>query len=245
MNIIPKTLIRRALPQLASVFLIGLLCLSGQANAAVSTFTDSASFFAALPGASSNQDFEGIPAGTEILDGSTIDGITYSSNVGDFLPGANLIVDDEFDTTSGNNYLAAGGEFNNFLSGHELSFVFSDLVQALGLFIIGSPGDVLENDFQLAAGGASVFNAATPERSLADGGDVFFLGLIDTDGFNSAAFTSFGDPIDPFFDFTLDDITTVGLDVVAVPEPSSFLLMTLGLFFLGKKWRFANMSETI
>ena len=49
-NILPKSLIRATL--------LGLLSLSGQANASTSTFTDSASFFAALPDPSSTQDFE-------------------------------------------------------------------------------------------------------------------------------------------------------------------------------------------
>ena len=68
--------------------LLGLLSISGQANAAMMTFTDSTSFFAALPSPSFTQDFEGVPAGTAIPDGSTLDGILYSSNVS----GANLFV---------------------------------------------------------------------------------------------------------------------------------------------------------
>lgn len=230
MNIIPKHLIRRILPTVAVFSLLSLLSLSGQADAATSIFTDSASFFSALPGPSFTQDYEGISAGTEIPDGATIDGISYSSNV----DGGSLFISNISDTTSGNNSLSGDGSF--FLSGNELSFGFSSLTQAIGLFIIDDvePGSILENDIQLIAGGLSVFNLATPERILADRSNVFFLGLIDTDGFDSAQLISFGDPDDPFFIFNVDDVTTVALNS-QVPEPSSYLLLSLGLFMLGKK----------
>lgn len=230
MNIILKPLPRRILPTVATLSLLGLLSLSTQGNAATSTFTDSASFFAALPGPSSTQDYEGVPAESVIPNGATLDGINYSSNVG----GGSLFISTFSDTTSGNNSL--GGDDNFFLSGDELSFGFSSLTQAIGLFIIDDiePGSIVENDIQLIAGGLSVFNLATPERILPDRSNVFFLGLIDTDGFDSAQLLSFGDPSDPFFIFNVDDVTTVALNG-QVPEPSSYLLLSLGLLMLGKK----------
>lgn len=221
--------------QLATLSWLCLLNLSGQTHAATSFFTDSASFFAALPGPSSTQDFEGIPGNTGIPDGTNIDGISYSSNVIDTNSAANLTVLNNIATTSGNNSLGGGFDIDGlFLSGNELSFSFSDLTQAFGLFVIGTPGGILENDFLLAAGGNSVFNLETPEQTTFNDTEVYFLGLIDTDGFDSAELISFGDPSNPFFDFIVDDITTVTADA-AVPEPSSYLLLSLGLLMLGQK----------
>ena len=220
-------LISKTLPKLAKSSLLGLICLSGHANATTTTFTDSASFFAALPGSSSTQDFEGIPALTLIPDGSKLDDITYTSNVRE----GDLSVSNFTVTTSGKNSL--GGFENVFSSGDEVNFGFSDPVQAFGLFVISSSGDVLENDLQLAAGGNSVFNLTKPERTLADGGDVFFLGLIDTDGFSDAQLLSFGDPDNPFFNFNVDDVTSA---TTVVPLPSSILFFSSGLFALARKW---------
>lgn len=199
----------------------------GSAVAAPMVFTDSAAFLAALSGPVSVVDFDDVDAETPIAEGVPFAGITFTTNLA--TPG--LVVSDHFDTTSPLNYLGVDDGFSNeFQSGHELTFTFSRPVSAFGLFVIGSPGDVLPADLQLVAAGASVFNVGTPERTLFDGGDVFFLGIIDPTGFATAQLLSFGDPDDPFFAFNVDDLTTA-----AVPEPASLSLLGLGLLVLARR----------
>lgn len=207
--------LRRLLPGMAA------LVLTGSAEALPQFFTDSALFQAALPGPAQVVAFDGVPAGTAIPEGLPFQGITITTNLG----GPALIISDAFETTSPSRFLGVDRPDPVFLSGDELSFDFGGLVRAFGLFIIGSPGDVLVNDFQLAATGGSDFNIGTPERTLGDGGEAFFLGVVDPAGFGSAQLISFGDPDDPFFLYTLDDLTTVA----AVPEPGSLVLSGLGL----------------
>ena len=92
-------------------------------------------------------------------------------------------------------------------------------------------------DVALRAGGGSVHNVASPDRVLADGGEAFFLGLIEPNP--SLAFTSAGlESFDPnqlgLFFFTVDDITTA-----VVPEPGTFGLFGAGLVgaTLWRCWR--------
>lgn len=215
------------------------LSLSGGVQAVPMFFTNSAEFLAALPGPASIVDFDAVDAETLIPEGAAFEGITFTTNTG-----LDLIVSDHFDTTSPLNYLGVADGFSNeFFSGHELTFSFARRVQAFGLSIIASPGDVFAADFQLVASSGSAFNVAPPERILSDGGEVFFLGVINPTGFASAQLISFGDPDAdaPFFGFNVDDLTTV-----AVPEPATFALVGLGLLALcGRKAAFRTASNSV
>lgn len=201
------------------------------ANAtAASGYTNSASFFSSLPGSATTVTFDGSVAGTIISNQSTFDGIELSTNTGQ-----DLIVSDHFDTSSPFNYLGIDDGFSNeFLSGDEISFNFNVPVFAFGLFIVGSPSDIVDRDFQLVAGGTSIFNAGGPERTLTDGGELYFLGLINPTGFTSARLNSFGEPTNPFFAFNLDDLTYVK----QVPEPTDSGLFVLGILMLvgAQRW---------
>ena len=152
-----------------------------------------------------------------------------------------MIVSSGFDTTSGVNYLGiddGGGEV--FLSGDAFTMSFGATINAVGLFVIGSPGDVLGGDFELTAGAGSVFNAGTPEATLGDGGEVFFLGLIDTVGFTSAMLESFDPLQEGLFEFNVDDIVTAA----AVPEPGTMALFGLGVLGMAVARRRANPAST-
>lgn len=231
--------IRTTLPRLVMSCLFSVICLSGYANASTMTFTDSASFFAALPGPSSTQDFEGIPAFTVIPDGSSIDNITYRSNI---LTG-DLTVNNFVSTTSGQHYLGSAIE-RPFFSGDELSFNFSAPVQAFGLFVTGRADQdrIVGNDLQLAGGGVSVFNANSAERALVGDREAFFMGLINPDGFTEAQLISFGDPANPFFSFNVDDLTTV---TAVVPLPPAVLFFASGLLAFARKWRLHQNHQLI
>lgn len=211
------------------------LTLYAAANFAIAAvFTDSISFNAALSQESRIESFDNILSGTVIPDGDSLGDIRYESNTG-----FDLVVTDHFNTTSPLNYLGSDDGFSNeFVSGDEISFSFNKIIRAFGLFIIGSPGDVLQSDLQLVGGSLSVFNSSTPEKILDDGGDVFFLGLINSDGFSNVRLNSFGDQQDPFFAFNIDDITTVN-----VSEPTSAALLGLGLALYG--YRNLNITANL
>jgi hypothetical protein len=108
---------------------------------------------------------------------------------------------------------------------------FGGAINAVGLFVIGSPGDVIADDFELTAGTGSVLNAGTPEATLSDGGDVFFLGIIDTIGFTTATLASFDPQQQGFFSYTIDDIVSASASASAIPEPG--MLALFGLAMMG------------
>lgn len=197
---------------------LGILVLG---HSAPVTFTDKASFDAAIAGLSSaTLDFDSLPADTLIASGDTVDGITFTFNIA----GLDMIVSDIFDTTSPTNYLGLDdGADEVFLSGDTFTMTFDRTLVALGLFVIGSPGDVLAGDVALAIATGSVFNAGTPDQVLGDGGEAFFLGLLEPTGFTMAELISFDPQGLGLFEFTVDDITT------ATPEPSTLLLFASGL----------------
>ncbi|MGH9632334.1 MAG: PEP-CTERM sorting domain-containing protein [Bryobacteraceae bacterium] len=219
----PSTFTSRGRGVPAAIAVVLALTL-GTAEAAPVFFTDSAAFQAAAPTPVFVQNFDSVPAGTLIPEGAPFQGIAVSTN----LAGPGLVVSNRFRTTSDSNYLGVDGRADNeFLSGDELTFSMSP-VFAFGLFVISSPGDVLANDFQLVTAGGTVFNAATPERTLADGREAFFLGVVNSHAFTNSQVISFGDPDDPFFSYHIDDITAS-----PVPEPSTTALIGLGLLALG------------
>ncbi|MBK1704176.1 hypothetical protein [Halochromatium glycolicum] len=200
------------------------------ARAAPVFYNESSAFFTAISdaeprlGSLSIIDFDDVNAGASIQEGSVFGGVRFRSNTID-----GLVVTDHFQTTSGLNYLGLDDGFSNeFRSGDELRFGFPDPVLAFALSIIGSPSGLLANDLQLVAAGGNVFNLGTPERVFQDGGELFFLGVIAPEAFSAAQLISFGDPTDPFFNFNIDDVTTV-----AVPLPPTLALFGLGLVGLG------------
>ena len=182
------------------------------------TYTNSTAFFSALPGTPSILDFETETPGAVVPSGSAVGGInfTYSLDGGTL----DLIVSTGFDTVSGANYLGVDDGFDEvFLSGDGFTMTYGGAINAVGLFIIGSPGDVIGGDFELTAGSGSVFNIGAAEATLGDGGDVFFLGIIDTVGFTSATLTSFDPQQQGFFSYTIDDIVSASASASAIPEP--------------------------
>ena len=210
---------------------ISLYAVTSMTIAAV--FTDSASFNAALSQSPTIETFDNVFSGTVIPDGGSFGDIRYQTNTG-----LDLVISDHFSTTSPLNFLGSNDTFSTeFVSGDEIFFNFNKIIQAFGLFIIGNPGDdIFQSDLQLVGGGLNVFNASTPEKTLDDGGNVFFLGLINNDGFSNARLNSFGDQQDPFFAFNIDDVTTVN-----VSEPTTAALLSLGLVLYG----FRNLQTTM
>lgn len=222
---------------------IALACLVGgysvNSAAVLMTFNDHTSFQSAL-GANSTTtiDFDSVAAGTSIVNGSQFEGVEFlfSDNAGSSFDGQ---VAAGFNTSSGDNYLGFNDPSNSsFLSGDSIAMNLNQLVHAIGFYIIASPGDLLfSDDALLTAGSGSAMVNPIPNRVLADGGEVFFLGLVDTDGFTTAELSSV---CCGFFEFNIDDIqfsTFVPASTPTnVPEPATLSFFCLSLL-LGLKRR--------
>ena len=197
-----------------SVFLGVFACtVAADARASVASFTSKAAFDAATTGLADVAvvDFDDVIAGTLIPSDTGIGAVTFSYAIG---AGAQLLVIDAFETTSGLNSLGITDDLS-FLAGDGFSIGFPPAT-AVGLFVIGE--DTLPGDIALGVGANSVANGE-PEALLADGSSVYFLGLVESDpalAFESATLTStivenVGD-----FVFNVDDIRLA-------PEPAAAL----------------------
>lgn len=217
-----------------------ILCwsLSTHCFASLMTFTDPGQFNNAMAtaGAAVNTiNFDSAPSNTSIVDGSNFAGIDFgfTDANGDSIDG---MIASDFDTVSADNYLGYGALGSSaFLSGDGLSMSFSQTFQALGLYIIASPGDFgFADDAVLSAGGVSASNGNSPTQILGDGGEAFFIGLIDTDGFDFAALSTL---CCGFFEFTIDNIILASFPASAPPQsvaaPAPWALMLLALPAIG------------
>lgn len=187
----------------------------------VTVFTSSAAFNIATTGRSVAT-FDDLAGGATIASGGSADGITFTYSIP-----ANIEVEDAFATTSSPNSLGTVGD-GVFIAGDSFTMTFGGTVQAVGLFLIA--GDIIHpGDFRLSTTGGFVDNVLTPDSFASDGTKVFFLGLMDPGGFNSATLASFNANGADFF-FNVDDVTTgsVGQGTTPTPEPSSLLLLTSG-----------------
>ena len=189
------------------------------------TFTDRASFDAALPAPSATLTFDSLPAGTLICEGETVEGITFNYDLLTNL-GVSMQVLGEFDTTSPPNYLGTddGGVFQD---GDSFDLAFAPSF-AVGLTLI-SADQLLDNDFMLIVGGTSVGLDASAVQEMLLNGDAYFLGIInDETPFTSASLVADGGPGGPFFLYNVDDITTAPAAAKVVPEPASLWLLGIG-----------------
>ncbi len=208
-----------------AAFLLALL-LNAPATAGVVTTYDSAiAFNSAISGLDSTVcDFESSSAGDVIASGSSLCDMTFDYDLG----GLPLTINDDFDTVSGNNYLGVdGGEF--FL-GDSFDITFGQSINAFGLFIITTIADVFPDDFTIANANVSANSNLSVQDTLPDGGEVLFLGLHDTDGFNSISFSTYTG-CNGCVLFDIDDITYAS--ATAVPSPASSTLFLLGFLALG------------
>lgn len=191
-----------------------VLGLPAAAPGAVTAYTERAAFAAAVAGYEDVRllDFEGVPAGTTIASGAALDGVTFSYAI----DGLELLVTDAFAAVSGTRSLGLTAD-DVFLAGDAFAMSFDRTVHAVGVFVIGAPGELLPGDVELRLpGGASVANGADPDLVLADG-EAFFLGLVESDpgaGFTGAELRSFAVG-GADFAWNADDLVTA----VAVPEP--------------------------
>jgi hypothetical protein len=204
--------VRRAARAAAALALL----LPAAAPAAVTAYTERAAFDAALAGHEDAHvlDFEGVAPGTTIASGSALAGVTFEYAI----EGLELLVTDAFAAVSGSRSLGLAGD-GALLAGDAFSVSFAGAVHAVGVHVIGAPGELLAGDFELRLpGGASVANVGVADLVLADG-EAFFLGLVESDpeaGFASAELRSFAAG-GADFAWNADDLVTA----VAAPEPAA------------------------
>jgi hypothetical protein len=215
-------------------FLLALACAAcaTASQAAITVFTGKAAFDAAIAGMSDLQtvDFEGVAAGTTFASGTGTGGLTFDYAISGFT----LQVSDTFGTTSGTNYLGLDNPDTAFNLGDSVTIQFGRTVHAVGLYVMAG-NDALAGDFELSVANGLVLNSGTPDTLVSDG-NAFYLGLVESDagmGFTSA--TLRGVPAGTaYLAFTVDDITS---GVSAIPEPSTYALMLLGIAALALQRR--------
>ena len=206
---------------------------SAHLYAATTTYTDQATFLAALTSPGNTLDFDSTAAGSLIPTGSALGGLTFTYSFG----GSSLVVTDgnqfggggPFDTTSGANFL---GTDNSDLiiddDDFDLGFAASN---AIGFSVITAetPGfSLFDDDIQLTAGGATaLLDVDSVQQTLGDGSLVFFLGLIDDSASFTRASLTTPNSSGSFF-YNIDDIVTTS----AVPVPGALWLFCSGLMGL-------------
>lgn len=212
--------------------LLSVLCtllLSVSTNAAIITYTDEASFLAALSGPASTLDFDSTSVGTLIPSGNSLGEVTFTYNIS----GLDMKVVNDFDTTSPNNYLGLddAGNLDLFIAGDEFSMSFANPVNAIGLYIVsGDP--LLAGDVSLDTSAGSALNSDVVDVTLGDGGLAYYIGLMSDTAFTSADLTFDAEAVEKFL-YSVDDITTS-----VVPIPGAVWLFgsgLLGLISLSKR----------
>ncbi len=207
------------------------LVASASVSAAVTTYVSRSAFETAIAGlTSSTVDFDSATVGDTIASGDTFDDLTFTYALTDFGGGSlTMVVDNTFDTTSPPNYLGLQTDAEqkvNFLTGDAFTVGFAQPVQAFGLNFVTNDVLIDGDSFSLDGEGlgqpATLSGPADPSDTLGDGGEVYFLGMVSDQAFNSVVFSS----LDTGLEFTVDDITSA---YAVVPLPSALWLMGAGL----------------
>lgn len=216
-----------------SIILCALFTLSSNTYSASVTYTSQPNFLTALGGSGATLDFEAQTSGDIINSGTSIGDISFSYSIGP--PPTDMMVTNDFLTTSGNNYLGLddAGNFNLFIAGDAFSMSFATPTYALGMYFVS--GDPLFNgDIQLITSSGTALNSDVIDVTLGDGGLAYYVGLISDTAFNSASI-QFDVAAEGAFLYSVDDITT---STSVVPVPAAVWLFgsgLIGLIHLGKR----------
>lgn len=173
----------------------------------VMTYVNRGAFLADLAQTNVALTWEILSADTLIPHGDRVRGITFSYLIGNEV----MRTTDAFAQTTddGRNSLGMTGPDESFLSGDGFTMTFDIPTSFVGLYVIGSPGDVREGDITLSFGGGEISNAPDPDMVLPDGGHAYFLGIIVTNpllAFSEAILQSH-DPVRlGLYVFNIDDI---------------------------------------
>lgn len=204
------------------------------AAAAVSVFTDESAFQAALSGGGTvtTVDFEAVPAGTVISSSDAVAGVSFLHSIAG--GSIDLAVGDGLPTTSGGHYLGLDQpdvQDTQIQHGDEIDLVLPPSRAFALTLVSGDPllaGDVLLETPEGVAG-----NAEAPAGTTADGGHVYFLGLVAEAPFETVN-VRYGDPNAVAFLYTIDDLAHAELApaaALAIPAqtPATAALLALAL----------------
>lgn len=189
------------------LIILMLLLFSELVCGQVMTYTNRGAFMADLAQTDVTLTWEIMSADTLILHDDRVRGVTFSYLIGDEV----MRTTDAFaqTTVEGKNSLGLTGPDASLLSGDGFLMTFDIPTSFVGLYVIGSPGDVREGDITLSFGGGEISNTADPEIVLPDGGHAYFLGIIETNAlldFNEAVLQSHDPDGSGLYVFNIDDI---------------------------------------
>lgn len=201
--------------------------ISGPGSAALATFQSRPLFESAIAGLTQTTvDFDQAALGSTIPSASTFGGIGFSYALTD-LRGEplSMVVDGAFETPSPPHYLALQtprGELVNFVSGDTFTMDFLRPVNAIGLDVIANDTLIAGDRLSLSVSNLEATSSGPlpPSATLADGGQLYFLGLVSDRPFRSAVFSVQGSALE----FVHDDIS-----YAVVPLPPALWLFGIGL----------------
>lgn len=207
------------------------------ASATVSSYQTSASFNTAITGwAVTTTNFDNVLAGT-MYNGNGPPGSGFTLSLSSVDSSVMPTVGNKFATTSGLNYLGLNNPDTAFEAGDALTFSFAAPVRAFGLYVItGTFERGFAGDISLIGGGTSVGNSATPDLLNIDPlSDAYFLGLVsNSGGFSSVTLNNSIADVNLLLPITVDNVMLAS----PIPEPSSIVLMFIGLLGLGAASRY-------
>jgi hypothetical protein len=194
--------------------------------ASITSYASRAAFDAAFPG-SVIENWDGYPSGTIFADGSTTNGITYTTSG----PGGDAMATRGFITTSPPNSLGTTGH-GAFGGGDSIVFGFSSPITAFGIDIPTSADDRVPDNFTATTGGGDVIQAVNDLFPGFNFGK--FVGFSSDTAFSSVTIAG----TRPSFDYLLDNMRGVR---GTVPEPSTLLLLGAGLVGVAA-WRWKRAA---
>jgi len=217
-----------------------LMVMTFQVQATPVGFKDNkAGFDAAVAGLSGvsvrTLDFESQVAGTIVSEGSTIEGLTFNTNLPSpfemAIRGDGSVSDPNSLAQSGNG----GGTFGSFGLGDRVDVSFSES-NAFGFFLVlpneNGQFDFFDNDVNVTFGGTTISIEDDDVVTQTSGSfDFFWIGLVDDMAMHTTASIQFGNPGSSFIGVgEFDDFTTT--QVVSISEPIMILLFGTGLLGL-------------
>lgn len=211
---------KRAACSLA-VALLAMTSASSSVDAALVAYSDYASFVAAATGVQQIETFEGVAAGTELT--STGD-ISFNSDGGE-----RLFVYDTFPTftLSPNNYVGDDFDLEQLDEVQVISINFGAARSAAGLWVQYDPVAITNDGvlelIELNDGGGTIASVDPASGVAIDTDQAFFIGLVDSAGLESITELELYENGTGNVSYTFDNV--VSFQVVAVPEPSTFLAL--------------------